>query len=496
MSAAHAQVREVREVRVEYTPPPTVDAMWDSEAPVRCIVGPVGSGKSSGCIMELVRRAGEQWPGPDGVRRSRWALIRNTRPQLKDTTCKTFEAWVPEETGAWNEQNMSFTLRAYSPTGALEIEAEFLFRALDKPRDVRKVLSLELTGAYVNEAREIAKEVFDGLQGRVGRYPSKKDGGCKWRGVIADTNPWPTNHWGYRLFSIERPEGFDLFEQPGGLSDEAENVDNLEDGYYRRISQGKDAEWVDEYVHGKYPTHDRGSVYGEVLHQLEARGGICDFEHPRDGVFLNFDLGISDSTALWWWRLAENGVEFVDHYEAHGKGLSHYFGVVRERPWQLRKIWLPHDARARTLATGRSIQDQFNTEFGAGMVAIGPPLDVADGIAATRKMFEYPGTRIHSRCRAITGDSDIDGIEALREYRYEYDETKKVYKRSPLHNWASHSADAARYVACVVQVSELLTRKAPSTKPKNPMHIHSSRVELDDSALFRPSGTGRGSSRI
>ena len=68
---------------------------------------------------------------------------------------------------------------------------EVLFRALDRPADVKKLLSLELTGAWVNEAREVPKAIIDGLQGRVGRYPSMREGGCTWSGLMMDTNPPP-----------------------------------------------------------------------------------------------------------------------------------------------------------------------------------------------------------------------------------------------------------------------------------------------------------------
>jgi hypothetical protein len=105
--------------------------------------------------------------------------------------------------------------------------ARCLFRALDRPEDKKKLLSLEVTGAYINEAREMPKEVFDVLQQRVGRYPSKMQGGPSWFGIWMDTNPWHTGHWGYKLFSVTKPEGHVLFEQPGGMDEDAENVENL-----------------------------------------------------------------------------------------------------------------------------------------------------------------------------------------------------------------------------------------------------------------------------
>jgi hypothetical protein len=443
----------VTALAIEYTAPPTLARFMDSEAFVRCIVGPLGSGKSSGCVMEILRRAVEQKPGPDGLRRTRFAVIRNTRPQLKDTTRKTFEQWLPDALGTWNESDFEFHMRFR------DVDCEVLFRALDRPADVRKVLSLELTGAYINEAREIAQEVINGLQGRVGRYPSKAQGGPTWFGIFMDTNPWHLGHWGYKLFA-EKPPGHEVFEQPSGLGEDAENVENLPPGYYARLIHGKDTEWVDEYVHGKYPSADKGSIYGDLLAKLEAAGGVSDFEHPSDGVFATFDLGVSDSTSIWWWRLTNEAgktrVDLIDWYEASGEGAAHYFDVLDKRGWKLTKIWLPHDSRARTFQTGVSTLELFLARY-PGRVAVGPELSIEDGIGAGRWMLEQP-MRIHERCKP--------GLERLRAYRYEWDEERKVFSKKPLHNWASHTADGYRYVACEVQTTAILTAPPPLPIPK------------------------------
>lgn len=446
---------------VNYDATATVAAFMDSDAFVRVIVGPIGSGKSSGCVMEILRRAAEQAPGADNVRRTRFCVIRNTYPQLRDTTRKTFEQWIPEDIGVWHEQPFTFEIDRKLPDGT-RMHCEVLFRALDSPKDVGKVLSLELTGAYFNELREIPKELFDGVQGRVGRYPSKAQGGASWFGVWGDTNPWHTGHWGYELFSTgQRPEGFELFEQPDGLSAEAENKENLPAGYYARLCAGKDTEWIDEYVRGKYPKSDKGSIYGAVLDDLERRGGLlCSFDHPTDGVFASFDLGVSDATAIWWWRLGPGRTpDIIDWYEATGASAAHYFDVLRSRGYQYERIWLPHDARARTFQTGVSTVDLFLREF-PGRVSITPEIGLESGIGAGRWLLEQP-TRIHARCR--------DGVKRLRGYRYEWDEERKVYSKKPLHDWTSHTADAWRYVAAVARATEEMTRPTPPAQPTEPL---------------------------
>jgi hypothetical protein len=438
--------------KLHYEFPPTVTDFLRCDDFVRIIRGPIGSGKSSGCVTELLRRARDQAPSPDGIRRSRWAVVRNTYRELKDTTRKTFEQWIPAQLGVWKEQDFTFEMRFKLKDGT-RVEADVLFRALDRPEDVNKVLSLELTGAYLNEIREIPKSIFDALQGRIGRYPSRAQGGPTWFGLWGDSNPWHSGHWISKLYE-QHPTGFAMFRQPGGRSPDAENVENLPQGYYERLIHGKDTEWVKVYVDGEDAASDQGSIYGDLINELQKRGGISAFAHEVDGCFVTYDLGFSDSTAAWIWRIRGGALDFIDHYEARGQPLSHYFDVLekrsRERGYDYFKHWLPHDARARTLATGSSIQDQFNARFGPAKVDIVPSLSLADGIQATRWLLEQD-IRIHERC--------AQGIEALREYRYDWDEEARCFSRRPLHDWTSHSSDAFRYAAIVAKHSELISRK-------------------------------------
>lgn len=434
------------DINVTYMAPKTLGEFMMSNDFVRAIVGPVGSGKSSVCVIEILRRAMAQAPGTDGVRRTRFAVIRNTYPQLRDTTRKTFEQWIPEGLGRWHEQEFTFEMDFSLPTHG-RIVCEVLFRALDRPQDVKKLLSLELTGAYVNELREVPQHVFNVLQSRVGRFPSKAQGGPTWFGVWADTNPWETMHWGYKLFSKDKPHGHALFEQPGGREPTAENLENLPPGYYERLVAGKDSEWVESYVDGKYPDSTIGSIFGRAISAVERRGAIYDFDYTADGIITSWDLGLSDSTAIWFWKPNRGGApDLVDHYENHGEPLSHYFEVIEDAGYSYRKHFLPHDARARSLQTGVSTLQQFISRYGAGSVAITPELSIADGIEAARWLLEQP-IRIHKTNCA-------EGLDALRAYKYEWDEESQVFARRPNHDWTSHSADAFRYIACAVKNAE------------------------------------------
>ncbi len=210
-----------------YTASKTICAFMASDDFVRLLVGPVGSGKTTGCEVEVVRRAIETPPCPDGVRRSRWGVIRNTYPELRDTTMKTWDEWVPSpHFGRWRVSEHTFDLHFETDAGT--VRAEVMFRALDRPEDVAKLLSMELTGCFFNEWREIPRPVTDLMQTRVGRYPRKADVPRYWTGIFGDTNPPDTDHYLYRVFEEERPPGHRVFRQPGGASPEAENLDNLD----------------------------------------------------------------------------------------------------------------------------------------------------------------------------------------------------------------------------------------------------------------------------
>lgn len=226
-----------------------------SDAFVRSLFGPIGSGKSVACVAEMMRiSCFVQQPTPGtNVRESRWVVVRNTYRELMDTTIQTFFDWVPEHTGVFLKQDLKFTFKQALPDGTI-VKAEFLFRALDKPDDIKKLLSLEVTGGWLNEAREIPKAIMDMLIGRLGRYPRKVDGlgGATRYCLLMDTNPPDSDHWYYKLFEEQKPEGYEIFYQPSGLSPEAENIKNLPDGYYQKMQAGKDQEWINVYVHGQY----------------------------------------------------------------------------------------------------------------------------------------------------------------------------------------------------------------------------------------------------
>jgi len=212
-----------------------------------------------------------------------------------------------------------------------------------------------------------------------------------------------------------------------------------------------------------------GSVWGDLFEVLEAEGRTEAFSHPETDVYTSWDLGIADATAIWFWRVHGNGVEFIDHLEDSGKPLSFFMDELERKPYAYVRHYLPHDAQARTLVSAVSVQDEMVRRFGPQKVAIVPHLSLADGLQATRKLLQNPKTRFHPRCDEKALANDIRPFEAIRNYHYEWNEDAKVLAKKPLHDWSSHTADALRYAAVVAQMTMQLDKKdPPPAKPVIP----------------------------
>ena len=313
MIPSQAQLRQPK--RKKYIAEPTPTLFHRSDAPVRGIMGPVGSGKTTACIMEMVRRGQEAPICYDGVRRSRWAVIRNTFPELKNTTIKTYQDWLPEHISPIKGGSpISTSLRIPLPDGSVS-EQEILFMAFDKPKDIGKLKSLELTGAYLNEASELPFELLETLRTRLGRYPAanmfdseKQD---PWFGVIMDTNPPPENHWWFNTFETERPPGFAVFKQPGGIVFDAfagkyvpnplaENITNLNEGYdyYMDKVAGSSDGFIRTMLMGQYgQVHFGKVVYPSYSDSVHVAPTVLSPQ--RQGkLILGFDWGLNPACVI------------------------------------------------------------------------------------------------------------------------------------------------------------------------------------------------------
>ena len=277
------------------------------------------SGKSSGCVQEIIRRAHEQKPSPDGIRRTRWAVIRNSYLQLRDTTIKTFHDWYPPS--IFGEYRV--TDHTYIITEFPGVHCEVIFRALDRPDQVSNLLSLEVTGAWFNEIREIPWPIVEAMDSRIGRYPSKRDGGASWFGIISDTNPPSDDSTLYKIFEKIRPDGYKIFKQPSGLSVHAENLRNLPSNYYINLAKGKDEMYIRIYIHGQYGYLVSGKPvfisYRDNIHvaprPIEVMKGI--------DVLVGFDFGLQPACTIG--QLTPLGqLRILDELVSDGMGIQQF----------------------------------------------------------------------------------------------------------------------------------------------------------------------------
>ena len=193
-----------------------------------------------------------------------------------------------------------------------------------------------------------------------------------------------------------------------------------------------------------------GSYYGRLITKAEKDGRIGNV--PIDdnvGVETWWDLGIGDSTAIWFAQRVGQEIHLVDYYETSGESLAHYADVLNEKNYSYTSHIAPHDIMARELGTGKSRLEVAN-ELGINF-DIAPKLEVDHGIESVRNALPFCYFD-REKCKV--------GLDALRQYRKQWDEKNQVFKNKPLHNWCSHAADSFRY-GCVAEPIDTTDWDAP-----------------------------------
>jgi hypothetical protein len=183
-----------------------------------------------------------------------------------------------------------------------------------------------------------------------------------------------------------------------------------------------------------------GAYYGQEMRRLTDLGQVTNVEYdPMFKVFTAWDLGYSDSTSIWFFQVIHGEIRVLEYFEAHGQAVPFYAGVINSKDYEYDTHFLPHDARAKTMASGgKSTIEQLSDKIPLESLKIVPNLSVQDGIQASRMALTRAWFDIE-KCE--------QGIECLRQYQREYDDDKKMFRDKPRHDWASHGADAFRMLA-------------------------------------------------
>jgi hypothetical protein len=457
-----------------YRPPESVQGFLQSEAFISLIVGPVGSTKTTAGLMKICYHAKRMAACRDGIRRSRAVWVRNTNEQLRDTSIPDFLKWFPDGVaGSYLKTGTRFFLRFD------DVECEVLFRGLDDANDVRRLLSLQASFAVFDEFREIHKDIFDAMQGRLGRYPDKmmvkhkpewgRDvDGHPVAGCVTDEGKQNKHLWGmtnppdmdtfWETLLSDPPENVEVFFQPSALDPKADWLEFLPSEYYTNLAVGKTEDWIDVYIKAMFGK----SLAGQPVHRSfnfefhVAKGPLkplrsgenvllaSDAQYP---LLIGVDFGLTPAAVIG--QMDPRGRLLVFRaLTAEGMGSLRF---IRER-----------------------LKPILANEFGGiPVLVIGDPAGIQRAQTDERSVFDIyksEGFRIvPGKTNAIPGrlsavdnwlGRQIDGgaaflidpsakalIHALRGgYRYKVS-TKGEVDEKPEKNYASHISDACQYLA-------------------------------------------------
>lgn len=427
----------------------TLAEFQDSDERRRMILGPIGSGKSVVMCWEIFLRACDQEPNKQGVRKTRWAVVRNTYPELKETTIKTWRDWFSDDFGSFVMTTPpTHHIKMPLPDGT-DLDCEVLFVALDQEKHVRKLLSLELTGIFFNECREIRKPLIDASDGRIGRYPSKRDGGPTWYGMIADSNMPDEDHWIHEAVDGDGL-GWQIFMQPGGVlrdgvddngqpiwvpNPEAENIENLPEGYYLNQLEGKKQDYIAVYLGAEFGRFNtEGSYFANAIAQIEKNSQVKNVPYdPALPVHVFFDLGVGSNLVAWFVQAVGNENRIIDYMEGEdGKGLPSFAKAMKnDKPYIYGDIVLPHDGNTTDMGSERT-RKQTLEDLGFSVIVLdrGTALDRINAIETIlptcwfNKELTYPG------------------LVKLRRYSRKHDKVRNIYLNEPAKDGNDHAADA------------------------------------------------------
>ena len=374
-----------------------------------CLVAHRRAGKTVAAVNDIIRAAA-MYQGPNGL----FGYVAPYANQARRISFDYFKYYSAPIAKDINETLMSITL-----TNGVKIG---LFGA-DNADAMR---GLGFSGLYLDEYGDFKPSVF----GNVLRAAlADKGGWC----VFAGTPKGKNQFWQIYQTAQRSPEEWFLLRLPASQSKllpeselAAARAQLTEDQYLQEFECSFEAALL-------------GAFYGTELRVAQDQGRITHVpvdEHLP--VHTAWDLGYRDDSACWFYQVVGNEIHVVDFFSISGASIADLATIIRDRGYRYGKHWLPHDAKAKTLASGgKSIIEQLAEFLGISKLAIVPDLSVQDGIQAVRQML--PRVWFDKRCE--------DGIEALRQYQREYDEDKKAFRQTPRHDWTSHPADAFRMLA-------------------------------------------------
>jgi len=464
-----------------YVPTTTGKLAHDDSSFVRLIMGPYGSGKSTWCIHEIVRRTCAMPVWYNGRRRARWAIVRNTSGELQSTTLQTWLTWFGDLGDVHRRQKPLLTYEHTFNDGNGVVELELIFLALDREEDLRKIKSLEVTGAYINELSEVPQGALSHFKGRVNhRYPSRAF--CDqpyWSGIIADTNPPDVDHWLYKDFELKKLESYKIFKQPPGLlkNDDdkwyqnpiCDNYVNLAHDYYTKLAEGQTEDFIKVYCLGEYGSVGFGKkVYPEYNDDVHSVPRIAAIQ--GDPIHLGWDFGLTPACIVC--QISPRGqLRILKEYTSEDMGIRTFAKNIVLPSLQ---IDFPYNKIGKSFAdpsgmAGDDIMEELSCigELNSLGINTSPAItnELESRIGAVRY---FMNTMIDGQPAYILSREGCPVLRRGKTKDYIYKRIsvggEERYKEIPHKNFASHVADAEQYIAMEFAADRILSEKAPKEK--------------------------------
>lgn len=401
------------EVELEYSPRSVFEDFHERQQRWAVIVAHRRCGKTVSCINDLIYRALTE-DKEDG----RYAYIAPYYAQAK--------------TIAWD-----YLLKFSKPVMAKANQSELWVELINGAR-------IRLFGA--DNGDSLRGQFLDGVV--LDEFADMRPSiwGAVIRPLLADRKGWAT--------FIGTPKGHNAFWE---IYHNASKMDNwfvktlrasqtglLDDEELKDAAQVMSPDQYEQEMECSFEAAILGAYYGQEMRVLTDGNRITKVEYDEMfPVHTAWDLGYSDDTAIWWYQVVHGEIRVLDYHSSNGKPVAYYTGLIQSKQseygYKYGTHWLPHDARAKTLASGgKSVIEQISSKIDITSLKIVPSLSLQDGIQATRLALN----RVW-----FDAEKCNDGIECLRQYQREYDEDKKVFRDKPRHDWTSHGSDAFRMLA-------------------------------------------------
>ncbi len=451
-----------------YKPNPTALKYHANNSMVRAITGPYGSGKTIAACADIVMQAILIPPCIKNYRKSKFVIVRNTYAELTTTTIPSWIDWF-DDLGVnhlYAKSPFEYNSTFFDQDGRIEIIV--LFLALDKPKDLKKLKSLEITSAVLEEASELESSVLTHLIGRR-RYPAYSDMECYfYQGITLVTNCPSEDHWFYYVFEVQKPNDFAIFHQPPGLiKDEndnwvtnpnADNVENLSKNYYADMANSASADFINVYCLGKYGiVSNQTPVYIEYNDDMHVSDKLEYL--PELPIQLGWDFGLTPACVIL--QILPNGcINILDEVVSVNTGLDQFINnyiipFLNKHYGDYSIEWSVGDpaGRAGDPITNRPILSTIKSgHFMEGIMAdYGFPteaattnalmvrLDTVKG-ALTKLIDLRPQLMISKRCKTLR--------QGFVGHYYLVGDTRSEmanYEPRPCKNFYSHIQDALQY---------------------------------------------------